>query len=129
MDQFSHHSFVQANLNHCAQAQDLLMQALAQCRIDVAVAAEPYYRPSSHSLVGLRTSTAPLPLYVDPAAAAPRKVVREWVVAAGLTYSTLQAWRVLSEVETLLDHKYVRFEVSTSHNRCAPRYAASQFPR
>lgn len=37
--------FLQANLNHCAAAQDLLLQSLSQWLIDIAVIAEPYYVP------------------------------------------------------------------------------------
>ncbi|CAH2108905.1 unnamed protein product [Euphydryas editha] len=207
------------------------MQALVQWRIDVAVAAEPYYVPPSHpcwaadldgsvaivgrsgggspllsveergagyvvakwgeyAVVGVYFSpnktVAELEAFVDLLAAAvgrqaPRQVVllgdlnaktrdwgnpstnsrgavvREWAVAAGLTLlntglahtcvrhnggsvvdlsfaspsiaTRVQVWRVLSEVETLSDHKYVRFEVSTSHSRGRPRHAAVHFPR
>ncbi|CAH2104386.1 unnamed protein product [Euphydryas editha] len=231
MDRVENHNFLQTNLNHCAQAQDLFMQALVQWRIDVAVAAEPYYVPPSHpcwaadldgsvaivgrsgggspllsveergvgyvvakwgeyAVVGVYFSpnktVAELEAFVDLLAAAvgrqaPRQVVllgdlnakardwgnpstnsrgevvREWAVAAGLTLlntglahtcvrhnggsvvdlsfaspsvaTRVQAWRVLSEVETLSDHKYVRFEVSTSHSRGGPRHAAVHFPR
>lgn len=38
MDQVRHHSFLQANLNHYARAQDLLAQSMAQWGIDLAVA-------------------------------------------------------------------------------------------
>lgn len=37
--------FLQGNLNHCARAQDLCLQTLAQWRIDLAVVAEPYAVP------------------------------------------------------------------------------------
>lgn len=230
MDQVGHHSFLQTNLNHCAQAQDLLMQALAQWRIDVAVAAEPYFVPPSHPCwagdlddsvaIVVRSSGGPplsveergsgyvvakwreyavvgtyfspnktaaeLEAFVDLLAAAvgrqaPRQVlllgdlnakardwgnpstnsrgeiVREWAVATGLTLlntgsvhtcvrhnggsvvdlsfatpsvaARVRAWRVLSEVETLSDHKYVRFEISTSHSQRGPRPVAADFPR
>ncbi|XP_050358311.1 uncharacterized protein LOC126778732 [Nymphalis io] len=36
-------SFLQTNLNHCAGAQDLLLQSMAEWEIDLAVACEPYY--------------------------------------------------------------------------------------
>ena len=38
--------FLQANVNHCAGAQDLLFQSMAQWSIQVAVVAEPYFVPS-----------------------------------------------------------------------------------
>lgn len=38
---------LQANINHCARAQDLLMQSAAQWLIDVVVVAEPYFIPQS----------------------------------------------------------------------------------
>ncbi|XP_072757032.1 uncharacterized protein [Anoplolepis gracilipes] len=38
-------SLLQANINHSARAQDLLMQHLAEWNIELAVVAEPYYVP------------------------------------------------------------------------------------
>ncbi|XP_039762050.1 uncharacterized protein LOC120635182, partial [Pararge aegeria] len=46
--------FLQANINHCARAQDLLFQSLAERLINVAVVAEPYYVPSGNEWVGDR---------------------------------------------------------------------------
>lgn len=34
---------LQANLNHCAETQDLLTQTLVQWGVSVTVTAEPYY--------------------------------------------------------------------------------------
>lgn len=42
---------LQANLNHCARAQDLLDQSLAQWSINVAVVAEPYFVPPGDAWV------------------------------------------------------------------------------
>ncbi|XP_053603709.1 uncharacterized protein LOC128680832, partial [Plodia interpunctella] len=39
-------TFLQANLNHSARAQDLLLQSMAEWDLDVAVVAEPYAVPS-----------------------------------------------------------------------------------
>ncbi|XP_013139951.1 PREDICTED: uncharacterized protein LOC106104438, partial [Papilio polytes] len=36
-------SILQANVNHCVAAQDLLIQTATQWKIDVAIVAEPYY--------------------------------------------------------------------------------------
>ncbi|XP_013174972.1 PREDICTED: uncharacterized protein LOC106123278, partial [Papilio xuthus] len=44
--------FLQANLNHCARAQDLFTQSLAQWSIDLAVASEPYLVPDRNNWVG-----------------------------------------------------------------------------
>lgn len=38
-------SFLQANLNHSAGAQDLFVQSLAEWSIDVGIVAEPYRVP------------------------------------------------------------------------------------
>ncbi|KAM3958882.1 putative 115 kDa protein in type-1 retrotransposable element R1DM [Aphomia sociella] len=46
------HRFLQTNLNHCARAQDLLMQSVAQWKIDVVVAAEPYRVPDRGNWFG-----------------------------------------------------------------------------
>ncbi|KAJ0172319.1 hypothetical protein K1T71_012292 [Dendrolimus kikuchii] len=43
---------VQGNLNHCAAAQDLLVQSLAQWGIQLAVVAEPYYVPPRSDWAG-----------------------------------------------------------------------------
>jgi hypothetical protein len=39
------YKLLQGNLNHCAGAQDLLLQSLAEWRVDIAVMAEPYFIP------------------------------------------------------------------------------------
>lgn len=44
--------FIQGNLNHCAQAQDLLVQTIAQWSIDVGIVAEPYRVPARNDWVG-----------------------------------------------------------------------------
>lgn len=46
------HRFLQANINHCSAAQDLLMQSMAQWLIEVAVVAEPYFVPARDNWVG-----------------------------------------------------------------------------
>ncbi|KAJ0177461.1 hypothetical protein K1T71_007470 [Dendrolimus kikuchii] len=43
---------VQGNLNHCATAQDLLVQSMAQWGIQLAVVAEPYYVPPRSDWAG-----------------------------------------------------------------------------
>ncbi|XP_013172726.1 PREDICTED: uncharacterized protein LOC106121560, partial [Papilio xuthus] len=43
---------LQANLNHCARAQDLFIQSLAQWSIDLAVTSEPYLVPDRNNWVG-----------------------------------------------------------------------------
>ncbi|XP_063542710.1 uncharacterized protein LOC134751256 [Cydia strobilella] len=62
---------LQANLNHCARAQDLLFQSMAQWMIGVAVLAEPYSIPPRDDWVGdldgsvalvVRTATGGSPL-------------------------------------------------------------------
>jgi hypothetical protein len=40
-----HYSFLQGNLNHCARAQDIALQSMAEWAIDIAVFAEPYFVP------------------------------------------------------------------------------------
>lgn len=39
------HRFLQANLNHCAAAQDLLLQSMAQWLIEMVIVSEPYFVP------------------------------------------------------------------------------------
>ncbi|XP_052741127.1 uncharacterized protein LOC128198692 [Bicyclus anynana] len=47
-------NLLQANINHCARAQDLLFQSMAEWSIHVAVVSEPYYVPSGVDWVGDR---------------------------------------------------------------------------
>ncbi|XP_063628224.1 uncharacterized protein LOC134805506 [Cydia splendana] len=51
---------LQANLNHCARAQDLLFQSMAQWLINIAVIAEPYTVPARAEWVGDLDSTVAL---------------------------------------------------------------------
>ncbi|KAJ0183263.1 hypothetical protein K1T71_001239 [Dendrolimus kikuchii] len=51
---------LQTNLNHCAGAQDLLFQVLAQWNIHVAVVAEPYRVPDRDEWVGDLSGTVAL---------------------------------------------------------------------
>ncbi|XP_026330913.1 uncharacterized protein LOC113238291 [Hyposmocoma kahamanoa] len=41
-----------SNLNHCAGAQDLLLQSMAQWQIDLVVTCEPYYIPAHENWTG-----------------------------------------------------------------------------
>ncbi|XP_013174634.1 PREDICTED: uncharacterized protein LOC106123043, partial [Papilio xuthus] len=52
MPRHLHFDLLQTNTNHSARAQDLLMQCLAEWRIDVAVVAEPYFVPPQPSWSG-----------------------------------------------------------------------------
>lgn len=44
--------FLQANINHCTRAQDLLVSSMAQWLINVAVVAEPYFIPPRENWAG-----------------------------------------------------------------------------
>ena len=44
--------FLQGNINHCARAQDLLLQSMAEWSIHVAVVAEPYLVPARDNWLG-----------------------------------------------------------------------------
>jgi hypothetical protein len=206
---------LQTNLNHCARAQDLFFQSLAQWMISVAVVAEPYSNPPRDdwigdvdgcvALVGRAMAGGPLltdvlkgkgyvvalcgnvgfiavyfspnrcladferflgeigarvgqllphPVIVagdfnakstawgSPATNARGATLEEWAIATGLavinqgtantcvrqqggsivdiTFASttlahcVQGWEVMVGVETLSDHRYIRFEVSTS---------------
>ncbi|CAH2103021.1 unnamed protein product [Euphydryas editha] len=228
-----HLSVLQANVNHCAGAQDLLLQSMAEWSIDVAIVAEPYAVPSSPywagdtedsvaivvrpgaapplvvkargrgyvaavrgevAFVGVYFSPnrdlaalerfldvlgplvgqlAPLQVFVagdlnakstawgNPATNPKGREVEEWALAAGLsllnvgevqtcvrwsggsvvdvTFATpaiarrVEGWRVETGVETLSDHRYIRFEVSPAPVRPASSSTSSrgrsQFPR
>ncbi|CAH2104420.1 unnamed protein product [Euphydryas editha] len=228
-----HLSVLQANVNHCAGAQDLLLQSMAEWSIDVVIVAEPYaVPPSPHwagdtedlvaivvrpgagsplvvkargrgyvaavrgevAFVGVYFSPnrdlaalerfldvlgplvgqlAPLQVFVagdlnakstawgNPATNPKGREVEEWALAAGLsllnvgavqtcvrwsggsvvdvTFATpaiarrVEGWRVETGVETLSDHRYIRFEVSPAPVRPASSSTSSrgrsQFPR
>ncbi|TLM46683.1 hypothetical protein FEC32_18895, partial [Acinetobacter baumannii] len=44
--------FLQGNINHCARAQDILLQSMAEWSIHVAVVAEPYFVPARDNWLG-----------------------------------------------------------------------------
>ncbi|KAM3960856.1 putative 115 kDa protein in type-1 retrotransposable element R1DM [Aphomia sociella] len=105
------HRLLQANINHCARAQDLLMQSVAQWSIDVVVAAEPYRVPDRSNwfgdLVGsvavfvpYGTRGCPLPLAVLARGEGYVVVGLGETVVAGVYFSPN---RSLSDFEDFLD--------------------------
>ncbi|CAF4951761.1 unnamed protein product [Pieris macdunnoughi] len=46
--------FIQSNLNHCASAQDLLIQSLTQWIVNIGIVSEPYMVPDKNNWVGDR---------------------------------------------------------------------------
>ncbi|XP_038213330.1 uncharacterized protein LOC119833410, partial [Zerene cesonia] len=231
--------YLQANINHCAKAQDLLVQSMMQWLVHVAVIAEPYYIPNCNEwladndglvaivvkmvddipplrstirghgwvavilgdtlIIGVYFSpNRPLSEFEDylleletvirqnnyrqvlvagdfnaksvtwgsPATSARGAVLDEWIVAIGLVVmnqgsintcvrqqggsivditlassllaSRVQDWRVLEDVETLSDHRYIRFDISTvqvtcqtqsSYSRDNPRWSLKRLDR
>lgn len=101
-----HCNLLQTNLNHCAGAQNLLTQALAQWSIDVAVVAEPYYVPDGLNWAG---ATDGLVAIFSPKAACtlslkengPGYVAAVWgdITVIGVYFSPN---RSLSELDTYL---------------------------
>ena len=108
MNQSRHVSFLQSNLNHCAGAQDLLLQSVAEWDVDVAVACEPYWVPSHPNwVVDLKGDVAVL---VRTAAGPPLSMVERgpgYVVAEWGEYVIIGAYfspnRTLAEFEVFLD--------------------------
>lgn len=218
------HRFLQANINHCAAAQDLLLQSMAEWLIEIAVVCEPYFIPPrdnwisdvdgvvtiiSSSSVGspplstlargkgyvavqwrgiavigvyfspnrtlaefesflgvlgaLIGQTLPRPVLVvgdlnakstawgSPATDVRGETLEEWAMVSGLlvlnqgsvntcvrwngesivdvTFASpavarlVREWKVMEGVETLSDHLYIRFDVSTN-----PLTSQSGFP-
>ncbi|XP_052749771.1 uncharacterized protein LOC128200421 [Galleria mellonella] len=211
-----HHRILQANLNHCRDAQNLLFQSVAEMGVDLVVAAEPLFiplgdnwfgdtdalvavgsvgrKPTSPQAVGLFSSSgivgvswgeilvvgvyfspnrsfAEFGQYIDGLGAligqfstrpvmvlgdlnarsmawgdrvttARGKLLEDWAIAAGLVVlnhgsaatcvrfngesivdislasSTIahrvRGWRVMAEVETMSDHRYIRLDVLPS---------------
>nr|XP_049691667.1 uncharacterized protein LOC126053518 [Helicoverpa armigera]XP_049704749.1 uncharacterized protein LOC126056273 [Helicoverpa armigera]XP_049706070.1 uncharacterized protein LOC126056578 [Helicoverpa armigera] len=202
-----HLHFLQGNINHCARAQDLLLQSMAEWSIDVAVVAEPYFIPARDNWLGCADGLVaiiggtltdpsrgrgwvaavsggivivgayfspnksladfegflvelgavvgrhhPRPVLVlgdlnakssawgSPVTDPRGEVLEEWAVTTGLVVlnrgseytcvrqrggsivdvsfaspsvaSRVRDWRVAVEVETLSDHRYIRFDVS-----------------
>ncbi|XP_041986935.1 uncharacterized protein LOC121738767 [Aricia agestis] len=225
-----HLGFLQANVNHSAAAQDLLLQSMAEWLVDVVVVAEPYFVPHLPHwagdtdgsvavvsrqgvgpplipkmrgpgyvavvrgeiaivgvyfspnqnlaalerfldvLVPLISRLTPFPVVVagdfnakssawgSPITNPKGREVEEWAVATGLslinhgtvptcvrwngesvvdlTFATpdiarrIGGWRVITELETLSDHRYIRFEVSPpSRSSPALSRGRSRFPR
>ena len=108
MNRSRHVSFLQANLNHCAGAQDLLLQSMAEWDVDVAVACEPYYVPPHPNWIGdLEGNVAVL---VRTATGPPLSMVERgsgYVVAERGEYVIIGAYfspnRSLAEFEVFLD--------------------------
>ncbi|CAH2045681.1 unnamed protein product, partial [Iphiclides podalirius] len=115
MDRDRH--FLQINLNHCAGAQDLLFQALAQWQIGLAVVAEPYCIPANW--IGDATGTAAI--YV-PDGTTPLSVKERgngFVAADWGKYTIFSVYfspnKTLAELETLLG------DTQAAIRRVAPR--------
>lgn len=81
--------FLQANLNHCARAQDLLVQSLAQWQIHVAVVAEPYRVPPYAGWAGDDSGTAAIITRTAAGAPALERVSRGRGWVAGEVEGTL----------------------------------------
>nr|XP_053605924.1 uncharacterized protein LOC128672655 [Plodia interpunctella] len=78
-------TFLQANLNHSARAQDLLLQSMAEWDLDVAVVAEPYAVPSLPHWAGDLDGL--VAIVARPGAAPPLAIKKRgngFVVALGL---------------------------------------------
>ncbi|XP_026331708.1 uncharacterized protein LOC113239056 [Hyposmocoma kahamanoa] len=70
-----HHIILQGNLNHCARAQDLLVQAMAEWGVAVAAVAEPYFVPPRGNWAGDREET--VAIVASTAGHSPPLVVKE----------------------------------------------------
>lgn len=101
------HHFLQANVNHCAAAQDLLLQSMAQWLIEIAIVSEPYFVPPRSNWVADVDGSVAI---VSSAVVGPLSVV-----ARGRGYAAVK-WResvvigvyfspnaTRSELETFLD--------------------------
>ncbi|XP_075990131.1 uncharacterized protein LOC142985769 [Anticarsia gemmatalis] len=101
-------SFLQANLNHCARAQDLFLQSLAQWQVHVAVACEPYFVPPHSNWAGDLDGSVAVVVRMD---AGPPLIVVErgpgYVVVSWREYTIVGVYfspnRSLAEFETFLD--------------------------
>ncbi|XP_075988994.1 uncharacterized protein LOC142984972 [Anticarsia gemmatalis] len=108
MDCNRHASFLQTNLNHCAGAQDLLLQSLAQWQVHVAVACEPYFVPPHSNWAGdLDSSVA---VVVRMGVGPPLVVIEKgagYVVVSWGEYTIIGVYfspnRSLAEFEIFLD--------------------------
>ncbi|XP_026330080.1 uncharacterized protein LOC113237709, partial [Hyposmocoma kahamanoa] len=70
-----HHIILQGNLNHCARAQDLLVQAMAEWGVAVAAVAEPYFVPPRGNWAGDQEET--VAIVASTAGNSPPLVVKE----------------------------------------------------
>nr|XP_049706063.1 uncharacterized protein LOC126056574 [Helicoverpa armigera] len=109
MDQVRNHKILQANLNHCAGAQDLFLQTMAEWSIGVAVAAEPYFVSPRPNWVGDVDSSVAIIGSADPNCTPPTLkergsgyVAAKWgeVIIFGVYFSPN---RTLPEFEDFLD--------------------------
>lgn len=103
------HKILQANINHSAAAQDLLIQTMAEWAIQVAVVSEPYYVPSRDNWVGDESGTAAIVTSISvgtpppvPIKRGPGYVAVRWreIILVGIYFSPN---RPLCEFEAFLD--------------------------
>lgn len=115
-------TFLQANINHSARAQDLLMQCMAERSIQVAVVAEPYVVPPRSDWVGdldglvAITTQSPVPSPTFDSVTRGRGLIAARVgelVVVGVYFSPN---RVLAEFEAFL----VEMETLVGQSRPRP---------
>ena len=113
--------FLQGNINHCAAAQDLLIQSMAQWSIDVAVVAEPYFVPPRDDWASDRDNTVAIILRASTGLPMFEQVVRGRGCVASLVADVAVVGvyfspnRSLSEFERYLD------DVGALIGQCHPR--------
>ncbi|CAK1596676.1 unnamed protein product [Parnassius mnemosyne] len=107
--------FLQGNINHCARAQDLLLQSMAEWSIHVAVVAEPYFIPARDNWLGCADGSVAIigETLIDPSRG------RGWVAA--VTGGIIVVGAYFSPNKSLADFEGFLVELGAVVGRYHPR--------
>ena len=113
--------FLQGNVNHCAAAQDLLIQTMAQWSINVTVVAEPYFVPSRDDWASDRDNTVAVALRAAIGSPMLEQVVRGRGYVASLVGDVVVIGVYFSPNRALSEFERFLVDVGALIGRCHPR--------
>ena len=113
--------FLQGNINHCARAQDLLIQSMAQWSIDITVVAEPYFIPIRDDWAGDQNGTVAIVSRVAAGAPPLRQVIRGSGFVASLVGDFVVIGVYFSPNRSLSEFERLLTDVGAVIGQCRPR--------
>jgi hypothetical protein len=112
--------FLQANINHCARAQDLLTQSLAEWLIGVAVVAEPYSVPPRDNWVGDLDGLVAIVTNSSAGSSPPQRVERGHGYVAAWSGDVMIVGAYFSPNRQLAEFERFLAEIGTMISRSRP---------